>query len=336
MPSKKKTLDTLKLLVTDGCNLSCIYCVPELQTRKIRKKKGLKHGELLRLTRALLSQGIVNIDIRGGEPLTKKWIYPFLEEIQRMPQIQRVSLLTNGVVLKDHASELHNMGLTEVGVHMDSLNFEKYMKITRGDHLYRVYAGLQEAETANKVGFDRIKIYVLILKGFNNKEIIDFALLTKDHPYEIVFLEYNPHDAAHAKSGRGDLRYPLDKIEEEIDNFQKLFPVKDPNIQGKVYRFEDGFLSDGKEKGLIRFISPSRYHKCDRCTRIFLTTDGFLSPCFLVDKAVDLQPLLDSKEGQEVAGVVDATKKILRSRPRKIPRQEKPFRLCSQFTFLDE
>jgi len=336
MSSKKKTLDTLKLMVTDGCNLSCIYCVPELQNRKIRKKKGLKHGELLRLVRALVAQGVVHIDIRGGEPLTKKWIYPFLDEVQRMPQIQRVSLLTNGVVLKDHASELHSMGITEVAVHMDSLNFEKYMKITRGDHLYRVHAGLQEAEIANKVGFDRIKIYVLILKGFNHKEIIDFSLLTKEHPYEVVFLEYNPHDAAESKSNRGDLRYPLEKIEEEIDHFQKLLPVKNTTIPGKVYRFEDGFVSGGRERGVIRFLSPSAHHHCDRCTRVFLSTDGLLSPCFLVDKTVDLQPLLDSKEGQEVAGVLDATKKVVRSRPRKIPRQEKPFRLCSQFSFLDE
>jgi GTP 3',8-cyclase len=336
MSNKKKILDSLKVLVTDGCNLSCIYCVPELQTRKPRKKKGLKHSELLRLVRALVAQGIVNIDIRGGEPLTKKWIYPFLEEIERIPQIQRVSLLTNGVVLKDHASELHSLGLKEVGIHIDSLNFEKYMKITRGDHLYRVYAGLQEAETANKVGFERIKIYVMVLKGFNNKEILDFALLTKEHPYEVVFLEYHPHDAAEVKSKRGELRYPVEKIEEEIDNFQKLLPVKEATVHGKVYRFEDGFVSGGKEKGLIRFLSPTKYHKCDRCTRIFLTTDGLLSPCFLVDKSIDLQPLLDCKEGQEIPGVLDAVKKILRSRPRKIPRQDKPFRLCSQFSFLDE
>ncbi len=337
MPSKKKTLDTLKILVADGCNLSCIYCVPELQTKKPRKKKGLKHGELLRLVRALTAQGIVNIDIRGGEPLTKKWIYPFLEEIHRFPQINRISLMTNGVVLKDHASELQGMGLKEVGIHLDSLNFEKYMKITRGDHLYRVYAGLQEAENANKIGFERIKIYASIIKGFNHKEIIDFALLTKDHPYEVVFMEYNPHDASETKTGRGELRYPLDRIQEEIDNFQKLIPVKDPQGgQGKFYRFEDGFETGGVPRGLIRFVSPSKAHKCDRCSRIFLTTDGLLSPCFLVDKAVDLQPLLDSKEGQEIPGVVEAVKKVVRSRPRKIPKQDKPFRHCSQYTFLDE
>jgi len=336
MSSKKKTLDTLKLMVTDGCNLSCIYCVPELQTRKLRRKKGLKHAELIRLVRALLPQGVAHIDIRGGEPLIKKWIYPFLEEMQRVPQIRRISLLTNGVVLKDHAAELHAMGLTEVGVHMDSLNFEKYMKITRGDHLYRVHAGLQEAATANKVGFDRIKIYVSILRGFNHKEIIDFALLTKEHPYEVVFLEYKAHDAGEAKSNRGELQYPLEKIQEEIDHFQRLFPVKNTSIPGKVYRFEDGCVMGGRERGLIRFVRPSEHHRCDRCSRIFLTTDGLLSPCFLVDKAVDLQPLLDCKEGQEVAGVLEATKKVVRSRPRKLPRQEKPFRLCAQFSFLDE
>lgn len=333
MASKKKTMDTLKLLVTDGCNLSCIYCVPELQTKKLKKKKGLKHGELLRLVRALINQGVVNIDLRGGEPLTKKWLYPFLEEVIRLPQIKRVSLMTNAVVLKDHAAELRNLGLKEVGIHMDSLNFEKYMKITRGDHLYRVYAGLNAAEEA---GFERIKVYAMILKGFNNKEIIDFALLTKEHAYEVVFLEYKPHDTAESKLNRGDLHYPLKKIREEIDNFQKLYPIKVPHVEGDVYRFEDGYRSGGLEKGIIRFVSPLKSHRCDRCTRIVLTTDGLLSSCFLTDKVVDLRPLLESKEGQEVSAVVEAMKKTLRSRPRKIPKQEKPFRLCAQYSLVDE
>ena len=117
---------------------------------------------------------------------------------------------------------------------------------------------------------------------------------------------------------------------------QKLIPVKDASSEGKVYRFEDGFVEGGIAKGLIRMINPARSHKCDRCSRIVLSTDGFLSPCFLVDKGVDLQPLLDSKEGQEVKGVLDATRKTLRSRPRRIPKMDKPFRMCTQYAFLDE
>ena len=110
MASKRRIQDTLKLLVTDGCNLSCTYCVPELQTKKSAKRRGLKHTELLRLVRPLIEQGVTNIDFRGGEPLTKKWLYPFLEELIRMPQIKRISLLTNGVVLKDHAADLQQLG----------------------------------------------------------------------------------------------------------------------------------------------------------------------------------------------------------------------------------
>lgn len=337
MGTKRKALDTLKLLITDGCNLSCIYCVPDLQTPKSGRKKGLKHGELLRLVRALAAQGIVNVDLRGGEPLTKKWLHPFLEELLRMPQIERVSLMTNGVVLKDQATELHALGLREISVHIDSLNFEKYMKITRGDHLYRVYAGLKAAEEANHVGFDKIRVYTVILRGFNHKEIIDFALLTKEHPYEVVFLEYNPYDATETRSERGGLHFPLRRIREEIDNFQKLFPVKGaPGIPGQVFRFEDGYGADGENKGLIRFLNPLEQHTCDQCNRIVLTTDGMLAPCFLSEKSVDLVPLLDSKEGQEVPGVTEALRKALRSRPRKIPRQRKPFQRCMQYCFLDE
>ena len=326
MASKRRIQDTLKLLVTDGCNLSCTYCVPELQTKKSAKRKGLKHTELLRLVRPLIEQGVTNIDFRGGEPLTKKWLYPFLEELIRMPQIKRISLLTNGVVLKDHAADLQQLGVKELGIHVDSLDFEKYMKITRGDHLYRVYAGLQEAE---RMGISRIRVYALILRGLNHKEIIDFALLTKENAYEVVFLEYSPYDAEQAGKSRIDLHYPLAKIREEIDNFQKLLPVEgQPNREGP-YRFEDG-------RGVIRFVSPVKAHRCVRCTRIVLTTEGLLSPCFLTDKTVDLRPLLGLKEGQETPGVTEGLRKIVRSRPRKIPKLDKPFRHCTQFAFLDE
>ena len=326
MASKRRIQDTLKLLVTDGCNLSCTYCVPELQTKKSAKKKGLKHMELLRLVRPLIEQGVTSIDFRGGEPLTKKWLYPFLEELIRLPQVNRISLLTNGVVLKDHAGDLQQLGIKELGVHVDSLDFEKYMKITRGDHLYRVYAGLQEAE---RVGISKIRVYVLVLRGLNHKEIIDFALLTKENDYEVVFLEYTPYDADQASKSRVDLHFPVAKIREEIDNFQKLLPVEGhPNRQG-LYRFEDG-------RGVVRFVSPVKAHKCIRCTRIVLTTEGLLTPCFLSDKTVDLRPLLSLKEGQETPGVMEGLRKAVRFRPRKIPKLEKPFRQCMQFCFLDE
>jgi len=327
MASKRRIQDTLKLLVTDGCNLSCTYCVPELQTKKSAKKKGLKYTELLRLVKPLIEQGVTNIDFRGGEPLTKKWLYPFLEELIRMPQIKRISLLTNGVVLKDHAGDLHQLGVKELGIHVDSLDFEKYMKITRGDHLYRVHAGLQEAE---RVGISKIRVYALILRGLNHKEIIDFALLTKENAYEVVFLEYTPYDAAQAGGkSRVALHFPLAKIREEIDNFQKLLPVEDQPNRNEFFRFEDG-------RGVIRFVSAVKAHKCVRCARIVLTTEGLLSPCFLTDKTVDMRPLLALKEGQESPGVMDALRKVVRSRPRKIPKLDKPFRQCTQYAFLDE
>jgi len=327
MASKRRIQDTLKLLVTDGCNLSCTYCVPQLQTKKSAKRKGLKHTELLRLVRPLVEQGVTNVDFRGGEPLTKKWLYPFLEELIRMPQIKRISLLTNGVVLKDHAGDLQQLGVKELGIHVDSLDFERYMKITRGDHLYRVYAGLQEAE---RVGIAKIRVYAMILRGLNHKEIIDFALLTKENAYEVVFLEYSPYDADQVGGkSRMELHYPLAKIREEIDNFQKLLPVEEEGNREERYRFEDG-------KGVIRFVSPVKYHKCVRCTRIVMTTEGMLSPCFLTDKTVDMRPLLALKEGQESPGVTEALRKVVRSRPRKIPKLDKPFRNCTQLAFLDE
>jgi len=146
----------------------------------------------------------------------------------------------------------------------------------------------------------------------------------------VVFLEYVPYDATETNSKRRELHFPIERIREEIDSFQKLIPLTEDDKKGReVFRFVDG-------KGTIRFLRPLAAHKCETCTRIVLTTEGMLGPCFLTDKFVDLRPLLALKEGQEVAGVSDAVRTVLRWRPRKLPKQEKPFRLCGQLCFLEE
>jgi cyclic pyranopterin phosphate synthase len=211
-------------------------------------------------------------------------------------------------------------------VHIDSLNFEKYMTITRGDHLYRVFAGLQEAE---KLGMQRIRIYVTVLSGFNNREIIDFALLTKEHPYEIVFLEYLPYDAKETRLSRENLRVPLERMKQEINDFQKIYPFEGTEPGEEVYRFDDG-------KGTLRFLSPFRNHHCATCKRVTVTSEGMIGSCFLSERFVDLRPILSLKEGQEHNSILDCLDQALRNRPKKPPRQVKPFRVCSQLSFLDE
>lgn len=327
MKTKRGSIDTLKLQMTGGCNLACVYCVTEEQQWKAAKKKGIRHTELLRIVRALVYQGVRNVDFIGCEPLVKKWICPFLDELMKIPELSRVGIITNGIVLKDMCAELVRMGIKSIGVHIDSLDFQKYMTVTRGDHLFRVFAGLQEAE---KAGMERIRVYVLVLKGFNNREIIDFALLTKEHPYEITFLEYLPYDAKETRMSRQDLHVPLEKMKEEINDFQKIFPVGSADEGGvQVYRFEDA-------KGTLRFLSPMRNHQCASCKRITVTSEGTIGACFLSDAFVDLRPVLSLKEGQEYNGIIECLEQALAARPKKPPKQERPFRLCCQYSLLDE
>jgi cyclic pyranopterin phosphate synthase len=319
-------VDTLKLQITNGCNLACVYCVAEEHQRKGTKKKGIRHTELLRVIKVLVHQGVRYVDFIGCEPMIKKWINPFLDELMRIPELKRVSIITNGVVLKDAAPDLVQLGINTIGVHIDSLNFEKYMTITRGDHLYRVFAGLQEAE---KLGIQKIRIYVVVLNGFNNREIIDFALLTKEHPYEVTFLEYIPYDAKETRLSREDLHVPLEHMKKEINEFQKIYPVEGAETGREEYQFDDG-------KGTLRFLSPILSHDCGTCKRVTVTTEGMIGACFLSDKFIDLRPALSLKEGQESNGILECCAQALRSRPKKPPRQQRPFRLCSQLSFLDE
>jgi cyclic pyranopterin phosphate synthase len=326
MRSKRGMAETLKLQLTNGCNLACVYCVAEEHQRKGPKKRGLRHTELLRIIRVLVDQGVRHVDFIGCEPLVKKWISPFLDELMRIPELKRVGIITNGVLLKDAAPELVQMGIKTIGVHIDSLNFEKYMTITRGDHLYRVFAGLQEAE---KLGMEKIRIYVQILKGFNHKEIIDFALLTKEHPYEVTFLEYLPYDAKETRPSREDLRVPLSRIKQEINDFQRIYPVEGTASDVELYQFDDG-------TGRLRFLSPTRNHHCASCKWVTVTSEGMMGACFLADKTIDLRPALSLKESQESDAILECLTQALRSRPKRPPRQERPFRLCNQFGFLDE
>ncbi len=328
MRTTRQTVDTLKLKLTSACNLSCVYCVSEEEQWKASKKKGIRPTELLRIIKVLVDQGIRHVDFIGCEPLAKKWICPFLEELlMKMQGLSRVSIITNGILLKDVCGELVRMGIKTIGVHIESLNLEKYMTVTRGDHLFRVFAGLQEAE---KVGIERIRIYVVIVNGFNNREVIDFALLTKEHPYEVTFLEYLPYDAKETRPSRQDLHVPLEKMKREIDDFQKIYPVSTVEDRAvEVYRFEDG-------KGTLRFMSPMRNHQCSTCRRITVTSEGTIGPCFLSDAFIDLRPALSLKEGQDYNSIVECFEKALRLRPKKPPKQDRPFRLCCQYSLLDE
>ncbi|MBI5287281.1 MAG: GTP 3',8-cyclase MoaA, partial [Deltaproteobacteria bacterium] len=163
---------------------------------------------------------------------------------------------------------------------LDSLKRERFKSITRGDHLDRVLSGLEEAE---KIGLNPVKVNVVVIKGFNEDEILDFALLTKKRPYHIRYIEYMPFEVE--IGWHQDKWISTKEIKKVIEGFQPLIPLGDSASRtgpARRYRFEDGI-------GEVGFISPISDHFCDSCNRLRLTADGKLRTCLFSDDEIDVR-----------------------------------------------
>ena len=189
--SYNRPIDYLRISVTDRCNLRCVYCMPAEGIPLSESENILRYEELLRIADIAVRHGITKIRLTGGEPLVRKGIVEFIEKLAKLKGLEDLSLTTNGVLLKEFAFQLKKAGLNRINVSIDSLKPDRFYKITRGDFLNKVMEGLEESE---KVGLSPVKINCVVIKGFNEDEILDFALLTKKKPYHIRFIEYMPFE----------------------------------------------------------------------------------------------------------------------------------------------
>ncbi|MBI3756046.1 MAG: GTP 3',8-cyclase MoaA [Deltaproteobacteria bacterium] len=283
--SYNRPIDYLRISVTDRCNLRCVYCMPSDGIPLTASDNILRYEELLRISTIAARHGITKLRITGGEPLVRKGIVEFIEELAKLPGIEDLSLTTNGVLLKEFALPLKRAGLTRVNVSLDSLSRERFYKITRGDFLDNVMQGLDEAE---RVGLSPVKVNCVVIKGFNDDEILDFALLTKKKPYHIRFIEYMPFEVAAAWEREKCIS--SSQIMEKINSLQILVPLGNPEKRtgpARRYKFTDGI-------GEVGFISPVSDHFCGSCNRLRLTADGKLRTCLFSDDEADIKTLLRS------------------------------------------
>ena len=281
--SYQRKIDYLRVSVTDRCNLRCVYCMPAEGIDTMSCKDILSYEEMIRIIRVAAAHGVTKVRITGGEPLVRKNISNFINKISKIKGIKDLSLTTNGVLLKNFARNLAGAGLKRVNVSLDSLNPQKYEKITLSDHIYRVFEGLEEAE---KLGLTPVKINVVIIKGLNDDEIVDFAMLTKKKPYHIRFIEYMPFNAQEDWNIHKCIS--SSEIITEINRFQKIFPVeRKGEVAGPAnnYRFEDGV-------GELGFISPISDHFCSSCNRLRLTADGRLRTCLFSDDEINIKSFM--------------------------------------------
>ena len=279
----ERIVDYLRISVTDRCTLRCIYCMPPEGVTAIDHRSVLSFEEILRIARISAGLGVRKIRLTGGEPLVRKDLPRLIEGLSRIEGIEDISLTTNGQWLKHQARELADAGLKRVNVSLDSLNAERYSRITRGGSMAEVLQGIEKAEG---VGLAPIKINMIPIRGVNDDEVEAFARLTWNTPYQVRFIELMPTRTGSAWSR--EKWVSTDEIKERVSTLGRLVPVKmRKSGPARYFRFEN-------QPGVIGFITPVTHHFCESCNRIRLTSDGKLRPCLFSEAEIDLKSLMRS------------------------------------------
>jgi len=313
----QRTINYLRISVTDRCNLRCQYCMPEAGIPLIDHEDILRYEEILRLVRVYAQEGITKVRITGGEPLVRKGVVDFIAELSAIPGINDLSMTTNGVLLKEFACPLKIAGLKRINISLDTLDPATFFRITRRDKFHDVWAGIQEAI---KVGFSPVKLNVVIINGTNENEVFDFARLTLEFPLVVRFIEYMP---AGESQWNPALVYPNSQIKEQIQELGALIPLPDEKNDGPAIRYR---LKNSL--GEIGFINPISSHFCHLCNRIRLTPDGHLRTCLLHDEEIDLKPFL--RNGCDDEKLREALLHALEKKPKQHQIQEAHFKKCQR------
>ncbi len=271
-----REINYLRISITDRCNLRCVYCMPKEGVSFLGHEDILSYEEILRIVGAAVKTGIIKVRVTGGEPLVRRGITDFLTSLTKVGGLRDISLTTNGIFLEDHAEEIFNAGIERINVSLDSLSPGRYRDITRGGDINRVLRGIRKA---HDTGFSPIKINVVAIKGFNDDEIIDFAKLSIDKPYQIRFIEFMPVGESALENSLGYLSN--DEVIKNINSFSPLKPVDKDH--GRADGPASLYTLNGA-KGEIGFISAMSHEFCSSCNRLRLTADGHLRACLLSDE----------------------------------------------------
>jgi GTP 3',8-cyclase len=289
LDNNHRSINYLRLSVTDRCNLRCIYCMLEEGIRFLPRHEILSYEEMLHLVWLCVQSGIRKVRLTGGEPLVRQGILPFIDRLCRMEGLEEISLTTNGVLLKEMARDLRGCGICRINVSMDTLKPERFREITRRDCFDRVWEGIEEAESA---GFKPLKINVVAMKGINDGEILDFARLTYKKPYHVRFIEMMPVGEKNAWTSDRFM-----STQEILKTIQSLAPLK-PAATGPLDGPAQRYILEGAcgEIGLIGALS---HRFCETCNRLRLTADGHLRGCLFSDQEQDMKTPLREHRGDE-------------------------------------
>ena len=286
-----RSINYLRISVTDRCNLRCFYCMPPEGVPRIPHNEILSYEEIRTIVQAAAELDISKIRLTGGEPLVRAELPKLIRMVSQIEGIEEVSLTTNGMLLRQHIVELKQAGLRRVNVSLDTLKADRFRYITRCGELKEVLDGI---EAANNAGLHPIKINAVVMWGINDDEVLDFAKMTHKEGWHVRFIEFMPFSGV-AKF------VPSNELRQRISLLGKLEHCS-PLIGGgpaTYYRLSGS-------KGTIGFISPITDPSfCSRCSRMRLSSDGKLRPCLLAGDEIDLRgPLRNNASMQELRRLI--------------------------------
>lgn len=277
----------LRISITERCNLRCVYCMPEEGVELTPDHQNLTSPEIVYLSRLFVEQGVTKIRLTGGEPTVRKDIVELVQKIGALRNLglKELCITTNGIALYRKLDALIQAGLTNINLSLDTLDPFQYTIMTRRNGFAAVQKAIDKILTLKKSGVPlKLKINCVVMRGLNDREVIEFAELGRNDDIEIRFIEYMPFD------GNKWARSKMISFEETLDLLRQKFPhihrLRDsPNETSKTYQIP-GFV------GRIGFITSMTENFCSSCNRLRITSDGNLKVCLFGNSEVSLRDIL--------------------------------------------
>ena len=294
-----RRVEYLRVSVTDKCNLRCVYCMPLEGMPWMRRDELLTYEEIERIVRAMAGMGLRRVRITGGEPLVRRDLSDLVAMIAEVPGIDDLSLSTNAVLLAEHAEALKSAGVNRLNISLDSLRPDRVDEIARRPGSFpKIMAGFDAAE---RVGFEPIKVNVVLMRGVNDDEVEDFAAITRERPWHVRFIELMPTGSNLELSAKQF--YSCQDALTRLRAVDRLEPIAGPfgNGPATYHRFPDA-------PGTVGVITPMSHTYCDRSNRMRLTADGHLRPCLFGDLQTNLRDPI--RAGADIVPLVEETLRI--------------------------
>ncbi len=282
-----RNINYLRLSITDSCNLRCLYCMPEEGVQYEEEKNLISMDEAFYIVKIFAELGIKKVRITGGEPLVRKGVCDLIKNIKSLNEIEEINITTNGVLLEKYLDELYINGITGLNISLDTLNEDRYKKITRGGNLNKVVDAIKRAKKYDL----KVKLNSLIIQDFNEDEVNSLVEFAIENKLMLRFIELMP--IGYGKTLKG---FKNEEIKNIVEKKFKLSEFSDEplgiNGPAKYFKLDNSDIPLG-------FISPISGCFCDTCNRVRVTSDGKLKECLYYKGNLNLKDEIRNKTSEE-------------------------------------